>query len=178
LLAGAAARGQAPQEAAPAKPAADTLASQPSKTEAEPKTEVSVQDTGNTFKLRVNLVQALVIVRSNAGTPVEGLHKEDFQSDFSSVTQRPQESEFAWPWFGNWCSETGSNWPALHCAYGLPGVFALRRAMSGIISGIIELAPITLILATAIVTLTAVLATCLPALRATRVDPMVAMRSE
>jgi putative ABC transport system permease protein len=61
---------------------------------------------------------------------------------------------------------------------GLSGVFALSRVISGILSGIVELAPITLISATAIVTLTAVLATCLPALRATRVDPLVAMRSE
>ena len=42
----------------------------------------------------------------------------------------------------------------------------------------VELAPITLIAATAVVTLTAVLATCLPALRATRVDPLIARRSE
>jgi hypothetical protein len=40
---------------------------------------VSVQDTGNTFRLRVNLVQVHVIVRGNAGKPVEDLHKEDFQ---------------------------------------------------------------------------------------------------
>ncbi len=38
-----------------------------------------MKDTGNTFKLRVNLVQVHVIVRGNAGKPVEGLHKEDFQ---------------------------------------------------------------------------------------------------
>jgi hypothetical protein len=79
FLAGAVARGQAPQEPAPAKPATDIPTSQPSKAEAEPKTEVSVQDTGNTFKLRVNLVQVHVIVRGNAGKPVEGLPKEDFQ---------------------------------------------------------------------------------------------------
>jgi ABC-type antimicrobial peptide transport system permease subunit len=54
----------------------------------------------------------------------------------------------------------------------------LSRVMSGILSGIVELAPISLISATGIVTLTAVLAICLPALRATRVDPLVAMRSE
>ena len=38
-----------------------------------------MQDTGNTFKIRVNLVQVHVIVRGNAGKPVEGLRKEDFQ---------------------------------------------------------------------------------------------------
>jgi len=41
--------------------------------------EVSVQDTGTTFKLRVNLVQVHVIVRDAAGKPVENLRKEDFQ---------------------------------------------------------------------------------------------------
>ncbi len=52
---------------------------QSQKPETEPKTEVSVQDTGNTFKLRVNLVQVHVIARDNTGKPVEGLNKEDFQ---------------------------------------------------------------------------------------------------
>jgi VWFA-related protein len=79
FLAGATTRGQAPQEPAPPKPAADTPSLPSSKPETEPKTEVSVQDTGNTFKLRVNLVQVHVIVRGNAGKPVEGLRKEDFQ---------------------------------------------------------------------------------------------------
>jgi hypothetical protein len=79
FLAGAVARGQAPQEPFPANPATDTPTSQPTKADAEPKTEVSVQDTGNTFKLRVNLVQVHVTVRGDAGKPVEGLRKEDFQ---------------------------------------------------------------------------------------------------
>ena len=79
FLAGATAHGQAAQEPATPKPAADTPSSQSSKAEAEQKKEVSVQDTGNTFKLRVNLVQVHVIVRGNAGKPVEGLRKEDFQ---------------------------------------------------------------------------------------------------
>ena len=38
-----------------------------------------MQDTGTTFKLRVNLVQVHVIVRDAAGKPVENLRKEDFQ---------------------------------------------------------------------------------------------------
>jgi VWFA-related protein len=42
------------------------------------KQEVSMQDTGATFKLRVNLVQVHVIVRDSAGKPVENLRKEDF----------------------------------------------------------------------------------------------------
>jgi VWFA-related protein len=79
FLAGATAQGQTAQEPATPKPAADTPSSQATKAEAEPKTEVSVQDTGNTFKLRVNLVQVHVIVRGDAGKPLEGLRKEDFQ---------------------------------------------------------------------------------------------------
>jgi len=42
------------------------------------KQEVSMQDTGTTFKLRVNLVQVHVIVRDAADIPVENLRKEDF----------------------------------------------------------------------------------------------------
>ena len=37
-----------------------------------------MQDTGATFKLRVNLVQVHVIVRDSASKPVENLRKEDF----------------------------------------------------------------------------------------------------
>jgi VWFA-related protein len=48
------------------------------KNNAETKQEVSMQDTGTTFKLRVNLVQVHVIVRDSAGKPVENLRKEDF----------------------------------------------------------------------------------------------------
>ena len=79
FLAGATAHGQAAQEPATPKPAADTPSSPSGTTTAETKKEVSVQDTGNTFKIRVNLVQVHVIVRGNAGKPVEGLRKEDFQ---------------------------------------------------------------------------------------------------
>ena len=80
FLAGATAHGQAAQEPATPKPAADTPSSPSGTATAETKKEVSVQDTGNTFfKIRVNLVQVHAIVRGNAGKPVEGLRKEDFQ---------------------------------------------------------------------------------------------------
>jgi len=46
---------------------------------AEPKQEVSMQDTGTTFKLRVNLVQVHVIVRDSNRKPVANLTKDDFQ---------------------------------------------------------------------------------------------------
>ena len=79
LLVGAMARGVYSQEPASPQPAPSAPAVQPQKSETEPKTEVSVQEMGNTFKLRVNLVQVHVIVRDSAGKPVEGLHKEDFE---------------------------------------------------------------------------------------------------
>lgn len=45
---------------------------------ADPKAELSIQDSGTTFKLRVNLVQVHVTVRDNKGQPVGNLRKEDF----------------------------------------------------------------------------------------------------
>ncbi|HKI10577.1 MAG TPA: VWA domain-containing protein [Candidatus Acidoferrum sp.] len=51
---------------------------QNAKDNGEAKQEVAMQDTGATFKLRVNLVQVHVIVRDSAGKPVENLRKEDF----------------------------------------------------------------------------------------------------
>lgn len=66
------------QEPTPPPPATDAPI-QSQKSETEPKAEVSVQDTGNTFKLRVNLVQVHVTVRDNNGKPVKSLSKEDFQ---------------------------------------------------------------------------------------------------
>ena len=49
------------------------------KTDSDTKTEVSIQDTGTTFKLRVNLVQVRVVVRDSKGNLVPGLAREDFQ---------------------------------------------------------------------------------------------------
>jgi VWFA-related protein len=59
----------APQASAP----------QDQKSAQEPKSEISVQDTTSTFKIRVNLVQVHVVIRDSAGKPVGGLRKEDFQ---------------------------------------------------------------------------------------------------
>jgi VWFA-related protein len=42
------------------------------------KQEVSMQDTGPTFKVRVNLVQVRVVVRDSKDKPVENLKREDF----------------------------------------------------------------------------------------------------
>src|SRR5580692_3159027 len=62
------------QSPAPASPAASQA---PKTTDA--KTEVSMQDTGTTFKLRVNLVQVHVVVRDVKGNPIGNLRREDFQ---------------------------------------------------------------------------------------------------
>ena len=72
---GAAGQGNPSAEKAQGNP----TATQPAKDDGAAKQEVSVQDTGTTFKLRVNLVQVHVIVRDAAGKPIGNLHKEDFQ---------------------------------------------------------------------------------------------------
>lgn len=59
-------QGTAASEAA-AKPQSDT------------KSEMSTQDTGTTFKLRVNLVQVHVTVRDGKGNLIPNLKREDFQ---------------------------------------------------------------------------------------------------
>jgi VWFA-related protein len=45
---------------------------------ADSKTELAIQDSGTTFRLRVNLVQVHVTVRDPRGKPVDNLRKEDF----------------------------------------------------------------------------------------------------
>ena len=72
---GGAGQGNPPAQKAQDKPAE----TQTAKDDGAAKQEVSMQDTGATFKLRVNLVQVHVIVRDSAGKPVENLRKEDFQ---------------------------------------------------------------------------------------------------
>jgi VWFA-related protein len=72
--AGAAGQGNPPAEKTQGNP----TETQTTKDDGAAKQEVSMQDTGATFKLRVNLVQVHVIVRDSAGKPVENLRKEDF----------------------------------------------------------------------------------------------------
>ncbi len=68
------------QNSAPAdKTPAIPTQTQPPKPPADPKQEVSMQDTGTTFKLRVNLVQVHVIVRDDRGKAIGNLTKGDFQ---------------------------------------------------------------------------------------------------
>jgi VWFA-related protein len=80
LFAGLMARCILSQEPPPPSPNSPAEASAPQDQKGQqPQGEVSVQDTGTTFKVRVNLVQVHVVVRDDKGKPVGGLRKEDFQ---------------------------------------------------------------------------------------------------
>ena len=69
-----------PASTTPAPVASATAgASQSGKPAEDAKKEVSLQDTGTTFKLRVNLVQVRVVVRDEHDKPVPNLRREDFQ---------------------------------------------------------------------------------------------------
>jgi putative ABC transport system permease protein len=59
---------------------------------------------------------------------------------------------------------------------GLAGAFALTRAMASLLFGITATDPITFLAISCLFLAVAILASYLPALRATRVDPMVALR--
>ncbi len=51
----------------------------PAKPQSDAKSEMATQDTGTTFKLRVNLVQVHVTVRDGKGNLIPNLKREDFQ---------------------------------------------------------------------------------------------------
>jgi len=69
-----------PQEPAPQSPPAKTDQTTPSaQSPSNSNAEVSTQDTGTTFKVRVNLVTVRVVVRDAKGNIVPNLNKEDFQ---------------------------------------------------------------------------------------------------
>src|SRR5271170_6623306 len=70
-------------QATPAASATDKTQTSPSSSQntdkkADNKQEVSMQDTGATFKVRVNLVQVRVVVRDSNDKTVENLKREDF----------------------------------------------------------------------------------------------------
>jgi predicted permease len=67
---------------------------------------------------------------------------------------------------------------ALGVFFGLPAGYGLGRLAHAQLFGLEPNDPTTLALATATLLLTALLASCIPALRATRVDPMVALRGD
>jgi len=60
----------------------------------------------------------------------------------------------------------------------LMGAFALTRVMSGILFSVSAVDPLTFILISLLLSLVALLACYLPARRATKVDPMIALRCE
>ena len=71
----------------------------------------------------------------------------------------------------------GLSLAAVGIVAGLIGAFALTRLMQGLLYGVGPNDPITFIAVTAAVLLVALLASVLPARRATRVSPMIALRA-
>jgi putative ABC transport system permease protein len=61
---------------------------------------------------------------------------------------------------------------------GLPAALALTRLMGGMLSGITTTDPVTYVAVVAMLVTSALVASYLPARRATRVDPIVALRTD
>jgi len=61
---------------------------------------------------------------------------------------------------------------------GLAGAFALSRLIRGLLFNVTPSDPLTFFLVSAILFLIAMLAAAVPARRATRVDPLIALRNE
>ena len=61
---------------------------------------------------------------------------------------------------------------------GIPAAFALSRVLAGLLVGIVQLDVVTLLALTVVLCLVALLASYVPARRAIRVDPIIALRSE
>src|SRR5437764_262200 len=61
---------------------------------------------------------------------------------------------------------------------GLAGALALTRLMASLLHGVRPSDPMTLLMVSAVVAVAATIATCIPSLRATFVNPIVALRSE
>ena len=63
-------------------------------------------------------------------------------------------------------------------AIGLLGSYGVTRVMANLLFGVSTTDLMTFATVPIILTVTAILAICIPALRATRVDPVVALREE
>jgi ABC-type antimicrobial peptide transport system permease subunit len=67
---------------------------------------------------------------------------------------------------------------AIGLAVGVPAILAVSRALPGLLFGITPTDPLTIIGVSLILVLVAIVAALIPAWRASRVDPLVALRSE
>jgi putative ABC transport system permease protein len=66
----------------------------------------------------------------------------------------------------------------LGVAVGVPVTLALTRLMSGMLSGVTSADPLTYVAVVGMLLISALLASYFPARRATRIDPIVALRAE
>ncbi len=71
-----------------------------------------------------------------------------------------------------------ATWTAIGVAFGLGGSFALARAIHGLLFEVSPNDPVSLIIATSVLVVTAMLAAWIPSRRASHVDPVVALRME
>jgi putative ABC transport system permease protein len=72
----------------------------------------------------------------------------------------------------------GARFAAAGIAVGIAGAFALSRTMAGLLYGVSATDPVTYLALAAVLAAVAVGACAIPARRAVRVDPAVALRAE
>jgi putative ABC transport system permease protein len=77
-----------------------------------------------------------------------------------------------------WCSRQGLKLTGLGIGIGLAGAIALSRYIGGMLYGVTPLDPLTYFATVALFAAVASIASFLPARRATKIDPMTALRYE